>query len=150
MVFINKNLLMIYKKHFEILTFCSIILLIELNLWGVISLKKKKDIIDKLLKQGRKGKLDALIKASSNDEDEIRAAAATAMGYIKTYESGMALIPLLRDPSPLVRASAATSVAEINAKHCEEYVKKLAFADSDPTVRECAREAFDKLRTRVV
>ena len=103
--------------------------------------------IDKLLKLGRKGKLKDLVKASSNDVDEIRAAAATAMGFIKTYDSG---IPLLRDPSPLVRASAAQSVAEIEAKHCEEYVKKLAFADSDPTVRECAREAFDKLRTRVV
>ena len=79
--------------------------------------------IDKLLKQGRKGKLKDLIKASSSNVDEIRAA---------------------------VRASAAQSVAEIEAKHCEEYVKKLAFADSDPTVRECAREAFDKLRTRVV
>ena len=63
--------------------------------------------IDKLLKQGRKGKLKDLIKASSSNVDEIRAAAATAMGFIKTYESGMALIPLLRDPSPLVRASAA-------------------------------------------
>ena len=117
---------------------------------GVISLASVDATIEKLLKAGRKQKLNALIKASSDSVDEIRAAAATAMGFIKTYESGMALIPLLRDPSPLVRASAAQSVAEIEAKHCEEYVKKLAFADSDPTVREYAREAFDKLRTRVV
>jgi len=116
----------------------------------VISLASVDATIDKLLKLGRKGKLKDLVKASTSNVDEIRAAAATAMGFIKTYDSGMALIPLLRDPSPLVRASAAQSVAEIEAKHCEEYVKKLAFADSDPTVRECAREAFDKLRTRVV
>lgn len=107
-------------------------------------------IIAKLMKLGKKQKLNDLIKASYNDDDEVRAAAAKAMGLISTYESGMALIPLLRDSSPIVRAAAATSVADINAKHCEEYVKKLAFADADPSVRQIAREAFDRIKTRLV
>lgn len=106
--------------------------------------------IAKLMKLGKKQKLNDLIKASSSDDDEVRAAAAQAMGLIPTYESGMALIPLLRDSAPSVRAAAATSVADINAKHCEEYVKKLAFADADPTVRQVAREAFDRIKTRLV
>lgn len=105
---------------------------------------------DKINKLGKKQRLDALVKLASDGDDEVRAAVAAGMGMINTYDSGMALIPLLRDSSPIVRAAAAEAVAEINAKHCEEYVKKLAFADSDPTVREIARVAFDKLRTKVV
>ena len=104
----------------------------------------------KIAKLAAKKKLDGIIKFTMDDNDEIRSAAATAMGSIPTYESGMALIPLLRDHSPMVRAAAATAVADIGAKHCEEYVKKLAFADSDPEVRVVAKAAFDRLKTSVV
>lgn len=104
----------------------------------------------KIAKLAAKGKLDGLVKLSTDPDDEVRVAVATALGQIKTYDAGMALIPLLRDSSPYVRAAAATSVADISAKHCEEYVKKLAFADSDPNVRIQAKEAFDRLKDRVV
>ena len=105
---------------------------------------------DKIQKLGSKGKLSALLKFADNPEDDVRMAVAMAMGMIPSYESGMALIPLLRDSSPLVRAAAATSAAEIHAKHCEEYVKKLAFADSDHNVRQVAKNAFDRLKDSVV
>ena len=105
---------------------------------------------DKIQKLGSKGKLSALLKYADNSEDDVRMAVAMAMGLIPSYETGMALIPLLRDSSPMVRAAAATSAAEIHAKHCEEYVKKLAFADSDPNVRQVAKAAFDKLKDSVV
>ena len=105
---------------------------------------------DKIQKLGSKGKLNALLKYADNSEDDVRMAVAMAMGMIPSYESGMALIPLLRDSSPMVRAAAATSAAEIHAKHCEEYVKKLAFADSDPNVRQVAKNAFDRLKDSVV
>ena len=105
---------------------------------------------DKIQKLGSKQKLGALLKFADSPEDDIRVAVAMAMGLIPTYESGMALIPLLRDSSPMVRAAAATAAADIHAKHCEEYVKKLAFADSDPNVRQVAKMAFDKLKDTVV
>lgn len=104
----------------------------------------------KIAKLASKNKLDGLIKLSSDADDAVRTEVALAMGRINTYECGMALIPLLRDSSPMVRAAAATSAADINAKHCEEYVKKLAFADSDPNVRNVAKEAFDRLKTSVL
>jgi len=107
-------------------------------------------IREKIQKLGRKQKLDALIKYSDDNDEVIRTEAAIAIGMISTYEAGMALIPLLRDSSPMVRAAAATSAADIHAKHCEEYVKKLAFADSDPNVRNVAKAAFDRLKTSVV
>ena len=111
---------------------------------------KTSQELEKIMKLGKKQKINDLVKASYDDDDEVRAACAQAMGLISTYESGMALIPLLRDSSPIVRSAAATSVADINAKHCEEYVKKLAFADADPEVRAIAKEAFDRLKDRVV
>ena len=107
-------------------------------------------IKDKIWKLAKKNKLDGLVKFASDSDDAVRTEVALAMGQIPTYESGMALIPLLRDSSPMVRAAAATSAADIQAKHCEEYVKKLAFADADPDVRNAAKAAFDRLKTHVV
>ena len=107
-------------------------------------------LTEKIEKLGQKQNLGALLKMADDPEDEIRVAVAKAMGQISTYDSGMHLIPLFRDPSPMVRAAAAESAGLINAKHCEEYLKKLAFADSDPSVRAVAREAYDKMKTRVV
>lgn len=105
---------------------------------------------DKILKLGSKQKLDAILKHVNNPNEDIRIAVATALGMIPTYDSGMALISLLRDSSPMVRATAASSAAEIHAKHCEEYVKKLAFADTDPNVRQVAKKAFDRLKDNIV
>ncbi|MCR5059358.1 MAG: HEAT repeat domain-containing protein [Clostridiales bacterium] len=107
-------------------------------------------LTEKIEKLGKKQNLGALLKMIDDPEDEVRVAVAKAMGQISTYESGMQLIPLFRDTSPMVRAAAAESAGLINAKHCEEYLKKLAFADSDPSVRAVAREAYDKMKTRVV
>lgn len=103
--------------------------------------------IDKL---ASKGKLDALIKFAGDKDPDVRALAAAGMGKVPTYNSGMALIPLLRDPYPQVRAAAATAAADIGAKHCEEYVKKIAFADNDPEVRLAAQAAFYVLKDKLV
>lgn len=105
---------------------------------------------DKVLKLGSKQKLGAILKYVDNPSEDVRMAAAMALGMIPSYDSGMALIPLLRDSSPMVRASACESAAAINAKHCLEYVKKLAFADNDPNVRQVAKRAFDKLKDSVI
>lgn len=105
---------------------------------------------DKIIKFGNKQKLSAVLKYSDHPDAEIRVTVAMTLAMIPTYDSGMALIPLLRDSDPMVRASAATAAADIHANHCEEYVKKLAFGDNDPTVRATAKEAFDRLKDSVV
>lgn len=104
---------------------------------------------DKILKLGTKQKLGAIVKYVHNPDEDIRITTALALGMIPTYDSGMALIPLLRDSSPMVRATACESAAAIRAKHCEEYIKKLAFTETDPNVKEIARKAFDQLRDKV-
>ena len=104
---------------------------------------------DKILKLGAKQKLEAIVKYVNNPSEDIRVTTAIALGMIPTYDSGMALIPLLRDSSPMVRATACESAAAIRAKNCEEYVKKLAFTETDPNVKQVARRAFDQLRDKV-
>ena len=104
---------------------------------------------DKILKLGYKQKLDAITKYASNPNEDIRITVAIALGMIPTYDSGMALIPLLRDKSPMVRATACESAAAIHAKVCEEYVKKLAFMETDPNVKVIAKRSFDQLRDKV-
>lgn len=104
---------------------------------------------EKILKLGSKQKLNAIIKYSTNPSEDIRMTVAIALGMIPTYDSGMALIPLLRDKSPMVRATACESAAAIHAKICEEYVKKLAFTETDLHVKQVAKKAYDQLKDRV-
>ncbi len=107
-------------------------------------------VVEKIEKLGKKHNLGALSKMVDDPDDEVRVAVARSLGQIPTYEAGMQLIPLLRDAASPVRAAAAESVALINAKHCEEYLKKLAYSDPDPDVRVVAREAYDKIRTPII
>ena len=105
---------------------------------------------DMIIKLGSKQKLGAVLKYVDNPSEDVRMTVAMALGMIPSYDAGMALIPLLRDSSPMVRAEACEAAATINAKHCLEYVKKLAFADNDPNVRQVAKRAFDKLKDSVI
>ncbi len=106
-------------------------------------------MIEKIDKLGKKQNIGALVKMVDDPDDEVRAAVARSLGQVPTYESGMQLIPLLRDAVPAVRAAAAESVGNINAKHCEEYLKKLTYADPDPEVRAVAHSAYEKVRTKI-
>ena len=56
---------------------------------------------DKILKLGSKQKLGAILKYADNPDDDVRMAVAMALGMIPTYDSGMALIEMLRDHLPL-------------------------------------------------
>ncbi len=107
-------------------------------------------VLDKIDKLGKKHNLGALTKMADDPDDEVREAVAKSLGQIPTYDSGMQLIPLLRDTEPIVRAAAAESVGIIGAKHCEEYVKKLAYGDKDPDVRRIALAAYNRIRTPVI
>ena len=104
---------------------------------------------DKILKLGSKQKLAAITKYANNPSEDIRITVAIALGMIPTYDSGMALIPLLRDESPMVRATACESAGAIHAKICEEYVKKLAFTETDPNVKQVAMRVFYQLKDKV-
>lgn len=105
---------------------------------------------EKILKLGSKQKLAAVLKYLDNPSDDVRIAVAMALGMIPSYDSGMGLIELLRDPSPYVRATAINAATEIRAKNCEEYIKKLAIADPDPNSRMVAKKAYEMLKDNVI
>ena len=111
---------------------------------------REEALKDKIMKLGSKQKLSGVLKYINHPSDEVRVTVAVALGMIPTYESGMGLISLLRDQSTIVRSSACEAAAKIKAKHCEQYVKKLAFADPDPDVRQIAKRAFDQLKDPVI
>lgn len=121
-----------------------------INFEGIFYMAREDALRDKILKLGSKKKLAPILKYLDNPSDDIRMAVAMALGMIPTYDSGMGLIELLRDPSPIVRATAINSASEIHAKNCEEYIRKLAFADPDPNAREVAKRAFEKLKDNVI
>lgn len=104
---------------------------------------------DKILKMGNKQKLDPVVKYVKHPDEDIRVTVAIALGMIPTYDSGMALITLLRDSSALVRATACESAAKIRAKNCEEYLKKLSIEDADPNVKQTAKRAYDQMKDKV-
>lgn len=107
-------------------------------------------IIEKIDKLGKKQNLGALVKMIDDPDDEVRAAVARSLGQISTYESGMQLILLLRDSVPAVRSAAAEAAGNIDAKHCEEYLKKLTYADPDPDVRVIAHIAYEKVHKKIL
>ncbi len=105
---------------------------------------------DKILKLGAKQKLGAILKHANNPSEDVTMAVAMPPAMTPTSAPGIALITLLRDQSAMVRASACEAAAQIHAKNCEEYVKKLAFTETDPNVKQVAKKAFDKLKDSVV
>ena len=50
---------------------------------------------DKIIKLGNKQKINAVAKYSDHPNPDIRMTVAMTLGMIPTYDSGMALIPLL-------------------------------------------------------
>ncbi len=87
---------------------------------------------------GKRKKTSKLVKALSNSKNEIRAAAAKALGNINSEESTNALILALRDPDPNVRINAVDSLRNSGNSLAIEHLKNVAKSDQDPKVREQA------------
>ena len=96
---------------------------------------------DKILKLGAKQKLGAILKYANNPSEDVRMAVAMALGMIPTYDSGMALIPLLRDQSAMVRASACEAAAQIHAS---------SFVFSSSFINPVAPEPFFALLSKAL
>jgi len=102
---------------------------------------------DKILKLGQKQKIGAVLKYIDNPNDDVRMATAMALGMIPTYESGMGLIELLRDPSPFVRATACNSAAEIHARTAKSTLESLHLPIRIRMPSRPPRELLNSLRT---
>jgi len=104
----------------------------------------------KLAKYVKKEDLDGVLIYAEDQDPDVRYEVVVALSQLPSYDTGMSLIPFLRDPSPMIREVACSAVAEIMAKNCEEYVRKMAFEDPDARVRIAAKAAYDMMKDSVV
>lgn len=91
---------------------------------------------------GKKKKTAKLIKVLTHSKNELRAAAAKALGEIDSLESANALITALRDPDARVRLNAVISLGKIQSPLATEHLKSVTRNDSDPAVREEAAKVL--------
>jgi hypothetical protein len=83
--------------------------------------------------------LAKVLTTSSNDKTRLAACAALArLGDKATMKP---LVSALSDPNPQIRAIAATGLGKLGHKAALPQLKNVATDDSDPTVRDRAREA---------
>jgi HEAT repeat protein/cyclophilin family peptidyl-prolyl cis-trans isomerase len=89
-----------------------------------------------------------LVSHLTDADDLVRARAALAIGRIGGFHASAQLAPLLSDPSPHVRATAAFSLGMLEGAIGSDAVAALteALADAEPRVRGRAAEALARLQ----
>ena len=107
------------------------------------ALSKLEEVADKGDKEAK-----GLLYESLNDDDgEVRARAAEALGWIEDKQAVKALTKLLKnDEDPEVRASAADALGEIGDKTAIDALKYAALNDKDEDVQDDAMDALTTLR----
>ena len=99
---------------------------------------------EKVAKWGEKKKGAKLVKAAGSRKENIRLAAAKAMGNVEDEQVFNTLITLLRDRNPEIRISAMESLQKIKNKNAIEHVRGL-INDTDTKVSDKAREVLKAL-----
>lgn len=92
-------------------------------------------------KWAQKKTVSKLIKALSEDSTEVRIAAIKGLGTIKDESAMNALIQILKDPDPLVRANVVEALGTIGIGRSLEFVRQVWNNDPDKDVCEKARLA---------
>ena len=91
--------------------------------------------------------LSSLLAAVTDDEPDVRAASAAAIGALHLAEGGPALGRLLRDADPLVRTAAIGALAELGAAAAPVLLD--ALGDNDPALRWLAVHALEAIGSRI-
>jgi HEAT repeat protein len=99
---------------------------------------------DKIAKWGEKGKAANLVKAAGSKKENLRLAAAKAMGNVDDEQVYNSLIALLRDRNPEIRMAVLDSLRKLNNKNAIEYVRGLV-SDTDAKVSEMAKQVLKDL-----
>lgn len=105
--------------------------------------------VEKLQKWASKKKTPKLIKTLSSSDVNIRVATIKALGLIKNEDSMNALIPLLNDPLPEIRASAAEALGNVGIARSLEFIRQLWLNEENELVREKAKWAMNQIKSQV-
>ena len=90
---------------------------------------------------------ELIYRSLEDNNGEVRARAAEALGWIEDREAVESLAELLRnDEDPEVRASAADALGEIGDKSAVRALKNAALNDKDEDVQDNAMDAIEALR----
>jgi HEAT repeat protein len=115
----------------------------------IASFKRKRrgwpDAASLLAKRPDARTVQAMLRAITNDDAELRAEAAHVLGYMGDARAVEPLIGALRDPTPDVRAYAALSLAALSDPRAVEPLVT-ALEDENAVVFEAVGSALGKLR----
>ena len=138
---------------------CLLVLCMSTAVWSrdakdyIADLNKSKDektiieAADWLGKEKEKDAIPALISLLSDDRENVRVAAATALGYIGDEKAVEALnSALLNDKSSDVRYAAILSTYRIGSKKSLEAWKKAKETEQDPIIRDFLAKMEEKAR----
>ena len=89
--------------------------------------------------------VDPLIEALKDEDSDIQARAAGALGDIGDERAVDPLIDALKDENSQVRSKVAWALGEIGDTRAFGLLTNLASADESEKVREAAMEALEKL-----
>jgi len=121
------------------------------RLQAILASGQSGDREEAVLEFGDSGHTDAvpILSLALGDEDEdVRAAAVSALVEIGSAEAANAISIALTDENPNVRAEAVDALGEIGGKISMDVLEQ-ALADDDPSVREAAAEILRQQRIQV-
>lgn len=129
------------------------------NVSGLKTSSEKFSYISGLLKEQEGNHVSAMkqsvkdmefcIKALDDENPEVRAIAAEALGQIRGAEAEKVLLGLLEDSNSGVRVTAARILGRMGGENIVEPLTKRLSADRDPVFRACAIESLGNLKDKL-
>ena len=101
--------------------------------------------IAKIKALGEKKKVAALAKYCKNDDAELRAAAAIALGDIYQDESYNELILLIRDPELSVRKAAVVALGVMGRKSGADHVRHVMNHETDADIIKACQTSITQI-----
>lgn len=93
----------------------------------------------------RRKKGDALAALGNDKKQEVRLSAIDGMWKVGGDACYNTLVTLLRDPDPVIRGAAATSLGELGRSHGRVHIEHQLAQETDPQVKPMLKTALAKL-----
>ncbi len=102
--------------------------------------------LEKVEKDIEKGKESALLKLALDKDHEVRLAAIAGLGKVGKDDSFNALISMLSDEDPAIRAASAEALGVMNNEHADAHLRHHLEHETDETVKRAIKNAIMGLK----